>query len=403
MKRYFFLFVFIFAMLELISWLGLTVLDRLMPETEIIPRTSRIYEEQTNHAQVIVDTFDSGRHVIDPELGWTYRSGKISENENITSQGLRGHRLYSGTPGSEIVRVAAYGDSFTYGSEVSNAHAWTYMLEQISNSIEVLNYGVPGFGTDQAYLRYLRERTVLSPSVVLIGFAPVDLGRSVNTYRRFVSTRELPLSKPRYVLDSSGNLQLLDPPLGTLAHYRDLIQDPSRIKDFGENDYWYSPLIYENPLYDWSATIRLVSNISLQLDRKLLSENRLLDGDQFNQKSEAFEIQVAILRQFYKVVDSSGQKPAILLFPGISDVANTSNGGINSYAPLIQYLRDENLQFIDLNEPLLRALEEYTLQDLFAPGGHYSAIGNRLIAEFLADHLTSGSLAPPAAARKVNN
>ena len=398
MKRYLILIIFLLAMTELISWIGLSVLDRVMPETEIIPRTARIYEEQTEKALELLDRFDSGRHIIDSELGWTYRPGQISADDHITEQGLRGNRLYSDRAHSGVLRVAAYGDSFTYGSEVSNEHAWTYVLEQVSSDIEVLNYGVPGFGTDQAYLRYLREQNSLSPSAVLICFAPVDLGRSVNVYRRFISTRELPLSKPRYMLDGNGELQLLPSPLSNAADYRDLVDNPALITEFGEYDYWYSALVYENPLYDWSATVRLLSNIWLQLDRKLISDNRLLHGDQFNRESEAFVVQTAILRQFYDDVIDSGQKPIILLFPGLSDVANSTAGTDNSYAPLIDYLQVENMQYVDAIEPLVRALSNHALQDLFAPGGHYSEIGNRMVAHFLADRLADENLVPSKAA-----
>jgi len=70
-------------------------------------------------------------------------------------------------------------------------------LEARTDALNVLNYGIGGYGFDQAFLRFQREGIALRPDVVLIGFAPDDLGRLVNVYRRFISSRELPLAKPR--------------------------------------------------------------------------------------------------------------------------------------------------------------------------------------------------------------
>ena len=79
-----------------------------------------------------------------------------------------------------------FGDSFVYGNEVSDDDAWCAVLEASSDALEVLNYGVGGYGLDQAFLRFQREGMALHPDVVLIGFTPDDLGRVVNVYRRFI-------------------------------------------------------------------------------------------------------------------------------------------------------------------------------------------------------------------------
>src|SRR5580704_5995225 len=49
--------------------------------------------------------------------------------------------------------ASAYGDSFVWGEEVPPADGW---IEQLSRRIgcRVANYGVSGYGTDQAYLRF---------------------------------------------------------------------------------------------------------------------------------------------------------------------------------------------------------------------------------------------------------
>src|SRR5262249_30879361 len=54
-------------------------------------------------------------------------------------------------PGSTCVSL--YGDSMTWGDEVDDEHAWGNILSRLLNC-RVANYGVPGYGVDQAYLRF---------------------------------------------------------------------------------------------------------------------------------------------------------------------------------------------------------------------------------------------------------
>ena len=54
--------------------------------------------------------------------------------------------------------------------------------------IEVLNLGVGGYGTDQAYLKYILTKKNLDADMVLIGYMSDNLNRNVNTFRTFYTT-----------------------------------------------------------------------------------------------------------------------------------------------------------------------------------------------------------------------
>jgi len=61
-----------------------------------------------------------------------------------------------------------YGDSFTEGSGVDPEHAWSNVLSQLLHC-RVANFGVSGYGTDQAYMRFLNNQR--DPArVVVLGF-----------------------------------------------------------------------------------------------------------------------------------------------------------------------------------------------------------------------------------------
>jgi hypothetical protein len=177
---------------------GARVIELASPRilVEPIRRRSDILREQSRRIASLLDTSKSHREAIDSLLGWRYRPGFVSATDHINRQGLRSRREYSDVAPRGALRIAAFGDSFVYGNEVDDDNAWPAQLEACANDYEVLNYGVGGYGLDQAFLRFQSEGLTLGPRVVLIGFTTDDLRRVVNVYRRFISSLELPLAKP---------------------------------------------------------------------------------------------------------------------------------------------------------------------------------------------------------------
>ena len=52
-------------------------------------------------------------------------------------------------------------------------------MESYGSHIEALNFGVGGFGLDQAYLRYLEDGIQYNSHIVLIGFMSENIYRNV--------------------------------------------------------------------------------------------------------------------------------------------------------------------------------------------------------------------------------
>ena len=98
-----------------------------------------------------------GSTMMDPDLGWRPRPGYRSADLNVSAQGLRGSRIYAPIRKPGVLRIAAFGDSLVFGCAVADADCWPAIVEDRFPEIEVLNYGVLGYGLDQAYLRYKAE------------------------------------------------------------------------------------------------------------------------------------------------------------------------------------------------------------------------------------------------------
>ncbi len=154
--------------------------------------------------------------VYDPLLGWTNRPNFPDYN----AAGMRADRDYPLDPPDGVLRIAAFGDSFTHGNEVTREQSWTAQLEALLNArgirAEVLNFGVGGYGIDQAYLRWQQQGRQYQPDVVLLGFVAVDVNRLVSLYWKlqpnvFITPGSNPFSKPRFVLDGDA-LRLINSP-----------------------------------------------------------------------------------------------------------------------------------------------------------------------------------------------
>lgn len=370
------------AVAELSGYAALSALQGWLHED--IQRRAAIYQDQTERIAAFLASAATRREVLDPVLGWRYRAGYRSARETINAQGLRASRTYPARPGSDVLRVGAFGDSFVYCSEVTNEESWPVVMERLFPRFEVLNYGVGGYGIDQAYLRYRAEGGDLAPHVVLMGFVADDLGRVVNVYRRFISTTESPLFKPRFVLSPSGDLQLVATRVPNLAAYTRYLEQPHAIREIGGLDHWYEPLIYENALYDWSALVRLASTAWIRVRRRYLDEDRLVRNGQFNEASTAFAIQLKLFQQFASDVRQSGATPAIVFFPDRSSLRQSLAGWAPVYRPLAIATSRSGIPTVDLADAFVRAAERHGIETVFTLGGHYSPAGNELVARSLA-------------------
>src|SRR6476661_470448 len=119
----------------------------------------RVIEDLTDKhkgilAAQIADT--SSYMVFDRDLGWTIRPNGNKAQYKANSKGMRATREYALQPAPGIVRVSAFGDSFTHGSGVPTGFTWEEKLESSVPGLEVMNFGIPGSDPGQAFLRYRR-------------------------------------------------------------------------------------------------------------------------------------------------------------------------------------------------------------------------------------------------------
>jgi hypothetical protein len=155
----------------------------------------------------------------DPQLGWALRPGRsgwfTSEGRSfvqINSTGQR-DREHSLSKPQDVYRIAVLGDAFSEGMQVALEETyWAMLPEQLASCgfqpgkrVEVLNFGVRGYGTAQAYLMLKTTAVRYRPDLVLLQFSNGNDVRD-NSYALDPKREE----RPFFVLDETGRLQLDD-------------------------------------------------------------------------------------------------------------------------------------------------------------------------------------------------
>ncbi len=123
--------------------------------------------------------------VYDSLRGWAVAPGIANKTVfgdkilNSTPRGVRGTAdvPYDRPPGRG--RILVFGDSYTFGDEVSDTETYAADLGRLLPRVDVLNLGVHGYGHDQM-LEYLRSEGVkYRPDVVLLGYVWFDQYRNL--------------------------------------------------------------------------------------------------------------------------------------------------------------------------------------------------------------------------------
>jgi carbamoyltransferase len=103
---------------------------------------------------------------------------------------------------SKTFRILLFGDSFTAGDGVSNQFRYSDILEKHFEGLQILNFGLPGTGTDQQYLVFQEFAKNLEYDLLMICPLVENIRRVISRYRLTVSreSRTGYIAKPYFEL-----------------------------------------------------------------------------------------------------------------------------------------------------------------------------------------------------------
>ena len=289
---------------------------------------------------------------------------------HIDSAGRRTRRAYAEPLASGVRRWAAVGESFTFCEEVSDDEAWPALLEAAEPDLEVWNFGVGGYGTDQALLRL--QRDVHGPlDGVLVGLMSENIGRNVNRYRPLWYPDAQPAAKPRYVL-GAGGLELVAQPFATRAAFVAAVRDDSVLAALDEHEHWDDGM--PPRFLAWSGCARF---LSAQLAYRARAPARLWR----DVEGEPFRTTLALLEAYRGAARGLGTvRLVFVLFPTRADLRAELAGGARPWSTLTAALDARGLAYVDCAAALLPAARAEGVDALYLES-HLSARGNALVAE----------------------
>ncbi len=217
------LLIFFYLVLEGVCFLGLFFLQNVRGiHYQPVSKTHLTEEERQIVKKLVEGKNQYFAH--SPSLGWTIQPQGTFEIYKANSQGIRAEKDYESAPVAGVTRIAAFGDSFTHSDEVAFSDSWPQKLSSLNPDLEVLNFGVSGYGLDQAFLRFEKEGKQFHPKVVLICFLSENIARNVNVFRPFYGDTHFPFAKPRFLL-TKEEISLQPNPLSRLEDYTELLKN----------------------------------------------------------------------------------------------------------------------------------------------------------------------------------
>jgi hypothetical protein len=271
---------------------------------------------------------------------------------------------------------AAFGDSMTYGSEVADDEAWVHLLS-LRLGCTVENFAVPAYGTDQALLRY--EQLTTSGGFVILGLYLEMVRRSVAASWTFYALSH-PMTvhqiKPVFRLEGEGlRLHPIPRPLtreSIAAHH--------------EHDYY---MRHVTTPVTFPYTVASVRAIYL----------RLVRTDDYRRQAEKYFDRVhpsgsgvltrRLVDRFAGTAHQRNARPAVVLIPS-PDRLLADTVWEEQFADDLR--RRGDLCVIALRPHLRSNAPSGKLPT--APQGHYTASGNRLIADAVAEGLAQCGIEP---------
>jgi len=343
---------------------------------------------------------------FDPELG--YVLGNYMPHDGIDNSytlsttrkdGSRTRQIYLDKP----CRINTYGNSFTQCHQVSDAETWQeYLAGHLGEPIR--NFGMGGFGVYQAYRRMVREeQTGHGADYVILYLWGDDYIRSV--FRcRYVTYYTKWDDAGGYMFHGNfwSNIEM-DLESGKLVEKPNIIRKREDLFQMTDPDFMVGQL-----KDDLMIQLHLLSQNMVNSGLELKGLNRLAeilsvppvdlsDDERIKETASrlrnkySFEATKYILRAADNFTRERGKKLMILHFDPYGVMRPMINGISRYDQEVMDFIREENLNFFDMNEVHVQdykkfnlSLEEY-MNRFFI--GHYNPSGNHFFAYALKDRI----------------
>jgi len=349
----------------------------------VYPRSPSAFYHRPEIAAGEYEQYLRDRH---PVLGWP---GAPESSSKASSLSGSRHIPSFPEPGNEC--VSTFGDSYTYGDEVDDHQAWSNKLSQ-RLQCRVANFGVSGYGTDQAVIRFTDQQGDQS-RVAILGIFPHNVLRNVNQYRHFLSGTSKFGFKPRFVIED-GTLRRIPIPDLNYEELQTSLSNP-------DVHFQYESFIPESEL---GPTI-----LKFPYSRVFLKYGTSEQVRYFIQgwpgwrgyvtgghPSGALEVTASIVKNFAQTAQQRGKSSLVLMYPTAGSYKAYLKFGEIAYQELLDMMSGDGVAFVDLHALAKEYLGDRKFCALLTNEkncvGHFNPEGNEFVADVLAHRIRSDDL-----------
>lgn len=334
------------------------------------------YKSLIYDPDLIVD-FDPSRSTnYSKALGWVT---PIEERDQI------GARLNNDFYTANCIDV--FGDSWTFSAEVSKEFAWPNQLSKILGC-KVNNFGVGGYGSDQATMRH--ELISAFSNVSILNHLSENITRNVNQFRSFLFpyTDSIIATKPRYVINSNDDLLLIKKPeiqQSDVANLKELKRKLEYEYFFPDGESGIRKEV-EFP-YFISAMDLLINHFHIKA--KIKDQPRHIEFYDHAHPSNALALTFKIFDKFISNSKIRGQVPIITIIPTCGDLKYFNRHNKLPYQIMLDDLDRRDILYYDFSRDFIRENDFYKFfnYDLKSCTAHPNKDGYALMARGLANFL----------------
>jgi lysophospholipase L1-like esterase len=297
----------------------------------------------------------------------------------------------NGRFGSTPVCVSTYGDSFTYSDEVGHDDAWPNVLAEHLRC-PVKNYGVSGYGIDQAVLRFLNN-VKDDATLTILGFYVVDVTRNMNQWRYLMNGANPLAFKPSFAWTRGGELVVEPIPVNSYDDFLRTIENPA------------NALAAERYLPDAPALpAPLRPKFPYTLSLAYFMKNQILDElrkypDWYDTEDgpwpETIALNTAIVGEFAQKCRRREQRCVVLVVPDVASIRLVQKEGRSELEQFLQPI-EQYLEVWRTVEFFARQTERLGVCYYFGEHrdcwGHFNPDGYALLAGFVAEQI--GTVTP---------
>ncbi|MEE3329348.1 MAG: hypothetical protein VX246_00645 [Myxococcota bacterium] len=284
---------------------------------------------------------------------------------------------------------AVYGDSFSFGSNVTDAAPYSNRLSE-RLGCRVANFAVAGYGTDQALMRY-RSHEPGNTSFVVLAHLTENVMRNVNQYRALLYPTAKNGFKPRFVLDPRGSLEDVAIPSIAPADYSKFV---SRPEEFLKHEYFAPGGASGTATRRFPHALALLRAFAhFHVVAELKGDIWYKDFYRPEHPSNALQLATEIFREFVREAAERGQQPVALILSTELDFIDHRQTGEWVHQPFLDALERAGIPYLDTSNAFESRMQGRSTSEFFS-GAHPTEEGHHILADIVAAHLTTLGIEP---------